>query len=194
MRSQPVVLLSVIAALPLAPAMAQDDELDRSPRSCVSISRIRDTDIIDDESILFYMAGRRVYRNVLDRPCQGLERAGRFMYRTRSSQLCNSDTVQALQYWGQRISPGMTCFLGEFYPITREEADILKLEPDERPGLGQQVKMSPIELPPDEVVVDEPAERDPTELATPDVELEVLYPDVPEDQGGFGPAPGDGPE
>ena len=74
-------LLGLTVALPLT---AQDDEvIDRTPEDCVSLSRVSRTKVIDDNTILFYMRGRRIYRNILDRECPGLEREGRFTYRVQ---------------------------------------------------------------------------------------------------------------
>ena len=43
------------------------------PERCVSLHRIRSTDVIDDQNILFNMKGGKIYRNHLPRKCHGLK-------------------------------------------------------------------------------------------------------------------------
>lgn len=144
-------VISAAAALGFAhQTRAQDDEaLDRTPQSCVSVARIRDTDIIDDRTIIFHMRGGRVYRNFLDRECHDLEREGRFAYQARGGRLCKIDTITVLTGFSGFSPPGMTCQLGEFHPITKEEADLSQFEADEA-DVNRNVVLTPIELPQDE--------------------------------------------
>jgi hypothetical protein len=90
-----------------------------------------------------------VYRTYLPRECPGLERNDRFSYETRGGQLCDIDTITVLEQFGTRLNPSFTCRLGEFIPITREEAENLKLE-EKGQGLRRNViRAEPAELPPE---------------------------------------------
>ena len=80
--------------------------------------------MLDDYRILFYMRGQDVYLNQLPRRCSGLGFEKSFSYRSTSGQLCDLDSITVLR--GGRISPGMTCGLGKFRPITEEDADLLR--------------------------------------------------------------------
>jgi hypothetical protein len=154
---------------------ADEDQLDRTPRRCVTIARIRSTDILDDRTILFYLRGNKeVYRTYLPRECPGLERADRFSYRTHNGQLCDVDTITVLEEIGLSLSPTFTCRLGEFHPISREEAEELKLENEGEPLRRNAIRSEPVELPPSGAgsaapeAADQPAEAVPPEAAVPD--------------------------
>jgi hypothetical protein len=139
--------------LPLcaADARAEDEEsLDRTPQDCISTSRIRETDVIDDHTILFRLRGGAVYSNILDRGCPGLGRNKRFMYEARGGRLCDIDTITVLEQWSSRLQEGFTCGLGQFHPITELEADDLELGPDEALARGREVEIKEVELPPEE--------------------------------------------
>ncbi len=115
----------------------EEEEFDRTPRRCVSTARIRNTDILDDRTIIFFLRGNKeVFRTYLPRECPGLERNDRFSYQTQGGQLCDSDTITVLEQIGTRLTPSFTCRLGDFIPITREEAEDLKLE-DEGAALNR---------------------------------------------------------
>jgi hypothetical protein len=154
--------LAVSAAL-LAPSslIAQEDEpLDRTPVECLSTTSIDRTDVVDDQTIIFFMRGKRIFRNYLPRKCPGLEREDRFSYQTTNSRLCDIDTITVLEQWGSRLQPGFTCALGAFHPISAEEAEALKeLEEDGRQRDG--VEVEPAELPEDEAdeAADAPSEE-----------------------------------
>ncbi len=163
----PLALIACAVVGLTLPAQAQrgansaDEEaefLDREPEDCIRTSRIRNTEIIDDETILFYMRGSRVYRNALDHACPGLERSGRFIMETRNGQLCSIDTVTSFRQFGSTFFPGATCMLGPFHPITREEAELMELELDESAEVQGSVVMTPVD--PDVVADEESAEDD----------------------------------
>ena len=57
-----------------------NDEINREGQRCIDTRRLRDTYIVDDSSILFYMYGGDIYRNFLRRECFGLDRYNSFSY------------------------------------------------------------------------------------------------------------------
>ena len=133
-----------------AKAAARADDLDRTPRDCVIVSNIRQTVVIDDQTILFYMRGgkKEVYRNYLGQACPNLGREGRFAYETRIGRLCNVDLITVLEQFGVALGPGFTCRLGDFYPITYEEAEILRKEKDHPDApRGDAIKSKPAVVP-----------------------------------------------
>jgi len=137
------------------------DDLDRTPHDCVILSDIRQTVVIDDQTILFYMRGGKkpVYRNYLAHQCPNLGREGRFAYQTPIGRLCNIDLITVLQQLGPSLGPGFTCRLGDFFPITYEEAEIMRKEKDHPDApRGNAIKSKPAELPAEKSgAVDEPA-------------------------------------
>jgi hypothetical protein len=140
-----------VAALPLVfgagLASGQDDEpFDRTPASCLSLTRIDHTRVVDDQTILFYMRDDRVYRNFLPRQCPGLAQQNRFSYVSRTGRLCNVDTVTVLEQWAGRLEPGFTCGLGDFHPISPEEIE--DLEALRRGSKTREtIEVQPVELP-----------------------------------------------
>ena len=102
------------------------DELLSDAEHCISLSRIDRTDVVDDSNILFYMKGGDIYLNRLPHRCPGLRWEKAFMYRTSLSQLCNVDIITVLDNMGFGFSPGVSCGLGPFHPISEETAKALK--------------------------------------------------------------------
>ena len=157
-----LIIASVVlaASVPAPPLAAQEDgALDRTPQDCITVSRIRRTRIVDDRTILFYMRGSRVYRNILERECPRLEREGRFMYEIRGYRLCDIDTISVLDRFGSGFSRGFTCRLGEFHPITREEAEEIERISEGETEQGSAIEIEEVELPPEDND-EEPADSD----------------------------------
>jgi hypothetical protein len=123
MRLTLAVLLGFFVAVP---AFAQDGEtaaeetigeieaFDREPVRCIIPSRIDRTEV-----------------NRLTNACRSLAREKRFSYDVRTNRLCSVDSITVLEWWGTGLSRGMSCGLGEFYPITEEEAELLDADPAE---------------------------------------------------------------
>jgi hypothetical protein len=138
-------LLLVASSLAVA---AEGDEVDRTPKDCVSLPRVARTEIIDDQTILFYERGGKVYLNHLPRKCGNLAREDRFMYKTTTTRLCSSDTITVLEHWGAGFSPGFTCRLGKFNFVTAEEIADLKAAQGQEGGRRRAIKAEAVELPP----------------------------------------------
>jgi hypothetical protein len=88
-----------------------------SGRSCVQLSQIRETRVVDDRTIDFILRDRTVLRNTLPYACPnlGFERA--FSYATSLSELCSVDIISVINNGGgPRI--GASCGLGTFIPYT----------------------------------------------------------------------------
>lgn len=162
----PTQCLGLVGALCMLSAAAQDGDdgddeavLDRTPEDCVIASRIRSTKIVDDETILFYLGGNRVYQNVLADECPRLKANGRFAYEIHSSRLCFVDTITVLDRFGDSFSRGFTCRLGKFLPITELEADALLLSAEEKKKKKNDVGLDQFEVkpgePPDDAAADD---------------------------------------
>jgi hypothetical protein len=137
-------LLPVLVA---ATALGQDDDaaFDRTPQACLVVSRIRGTEAIDDQNIIFTMRNKQVYRNTLPNKCPNLERENRIAYETRTSQLCNVDTITVLEDFGVGFRPGFTCRLGEFVPLSPDELEDLEARKDGEAGQNA-IETSSVEL------------------------------------------------
>lgn len=121
------MLASIVAAGGAGTAAAQEEagERDLEATHCVRIQSIRDIDIVDSGTLIFRMRGGEVYRNDLPHECPGLRRDDVLMYRSSVGQLCSVDIVTVLEDWGFGFSPGASCGLGMFEPITEQIADEL---------------------------------------------------------------------
>jgi hypothetical protein len=106
---------------------AQNDakDIDREVKNCINLNQIDHTDVVDDDTILFYMHGNEIYENDLPNKCPELRSEDRFMYRTSTSQLCNVDTITVLNDLGFGFRAGASCGLGKFAPISEEAAEEL---------------------------------------------------------------------
>ena len=175
-------LTALLPLLAAATALGQDGEdeaaFDRTPEKCVIVSRIDQTDAIDDQNIIFEMRGNQVYRNTLPSKCPGLLRENRIAYETRSSRLCDIDTITVLEDFGVGFRPGFTCRLGQFVPLSEAEVEDLKLKKKGEAG-QQAIETSSVELEAD----DETAEPDEGEAAAEGSSADEPAPDSsgPED-------------
>lgn len=124
-----------------ANALAQDDEIypvDESVESerCVSLTRLKDTDILNERNILFILRGNKIYRNVLPRRCPSLRNNRAISYRPTLNRLCESDLITVLEDPGFGSMAGPSCVLGKFYLMTEAEADALREEMEKVEELG----------------------------------------------------------
>ena len=127
-------LVSLLALLNTGLSAADEEEEKREKPenavSCINVSRIRSTKIVDDSSIIFDMRGRTIYLNILPRQCRGLAREGRFSYRSSSGSLCHLDSIRILYGTATGIREGASCGLGYFQEVTEEDLElILEREP-----------------------------------------------------------------
>jgi hypothetical protein len=147
----PLLLLLTISSLP---ALADEDEetesLDRTPQDCISTTRIKDTEVVNDNTIVFEMRGGVYYSNILERECPGLMRNNRFRHKTTNTRLCDIDTITVLEQWGGGFQDGFTCQLGGFHPITEVEAQDLISGPDEAAAIENDIEIKEVELPPED--------------------------------------------
>lgn len=138
-------------------ALAQDDgAFDRTPQDCITVSRIDQTEALDDQNILFRLRGNQVYRNTLPRKCPGLERENRISYRTSVGRLCSIDTITVLEQFGVGFRDGFTCRLGQFVPLSPAEVEELEALEDGRAARGA-IQTSEVDV---ESAEDEAAEAD----------------------------------
>jgi uncharacterized protein DUF6491 len=161
----------ISALLAAASAFGQDGEdkpFDRTPADCITVARIDQTEAIDDQTIIFRMRGRSVYRNTLPSKCPGLERENRIAFQSSTSRLCNIDTITVLEDFGVGFRPGFTCRLGPFVPLSEEEVEDIDLRKKGEAG-QRAIETSSVEIERDEAAT-EPAENDDADAPTPEPE------------------------
>jgi hypothetical protein len=79
-----------------------------------------------EQTLLFEMRSGSSYLNELPRRCPGLDRNDTLMYRSSVGQLCNVDIVTVLDDWGFGFSPGISCGLGMFHPISDRSVEEMR--------------------------------------------------------------------
>jgi hypothetical protein len=126
------VSLAGLAALAscAAPQPGSQPEAETAARSaqaanaedCLNLPAIRETRVIDDRTIDFYMRDGSIYRNALPYACPqlGLEEA--FTYKTSLSKLCSADIIRVV-HTGAGPTLGASCGLGKFVPYTPPPAE-----------------------------------------------------------------------
>lgn len=85
-----------------------------TPKMCLDTSRIKETLILDDQTILFKMYGGALYLNRLPIRCHGLKLSNGYSYSTSIAKICKQDSITTLST-GSGI--GTVCALGEFWPF-----------------------------------------------------------------------------
>ena len=80
-------------------------------KSCVPLRSLRDSTIIDDQTIFFKSIGKKGYINRLSHKCPRLASEERFMYSTSISSLCRMEIITVLDSFGRQWG---SCGLGEF--------------------------------------------------------------------------------
>ncbi len=137
---------------PTISAFAEDDgDVDEGGARCIDTRRISNTQIIDQQNILFHMRDRTIYHNELPRRCSGLRSGKTISYRTTLSRLCSNDFITLLDNFGVSMSRGPSCGLGKFRPVSKEEAEALR-------G-GEDRVIEPKPMPPAEPEEPEVSER-----------------------------------
>jgi hypothetical protein len=135
--SVPLLVGAMLAALALSGGSeAQDGAEANETRNCVDLMRIDRTEVVDDDTVLFYMRNGTVYRNELTSSCPTLGFEERFMYRTVLTQLCDIDVITVLQDVGFGFMPTASCGLGKFEPIDEDTAEELVAEADREQSRG----------------------------------------------------------
>jgi hypothetical protein len=126
----------LLAAMAGTRAQGQDEaqraqeELDRTPESCVLMNRVARNIAVDNSKVVFFIKGGTHYLNVLDGACQSLKKGDNsliFHYQTRSAKitrLCDTDGF-TVEHQTSRLG----CALGKLIPITPEEAAALTAQP-----------------------------------------------------------------
>ena len=159
-------LLAGVAAKSAAAQAAPADA-----KSCVYLSDIDHTKIVDERNILFYMRNRTVLQNVFREPCYGLSERSRFAYGSSSlKRLCAGSIIAVLadlSFGG--VAAQNTCKLGPFVPLDRDEVDELLIAAGkDKDGARkkQAIKSKPVEVAPTERT-DAPPKETAAETAAP---------------------------
>lgn len=107
---------SALAASSSAEKLAQYQPTGKK-ESCIETYQIRETDVIDNQNIVFHTTGNKYYINHLPNRCSGLKIQDGFSYTLRGlNKLCNVDVITPVKTGGAIYGP---CPLGEFEEVTK---------------------------------------------------------------------------
>ncbi|MFZ5609977.1 MAG: hypothetical protein ACOY99_10245 [Pseudomonadota bacterium] len=109
------------------PALAQesgDEDGERRP-ACLWMPAVRDSDVIDNFTVLFRMRDKRVYRMTLSFECYGLKFDGIFYYDISGLRLCKTDSITARS--------GFSCPI-ESFELVPPEGEEAGQEPATKPN------------------------------------------------------------
>lgn len=92
------------------------------PERCLQLHLIRNTKVVDDHTVLFYLNNNDVYKNVLPHKCGGLRVDETFLYKSSIDQLCSVDVITPLMSTGGTYMRSASCGLGKFEQIDNATA------------------------------------------------------------------------
>ncbi|HAL42737.1 MAG TPA: hypothetical protein DCP57_09860 [Gammaproteobacteria bacterium] len=94
---------------------------------CISARSIRNTQVLDEQHVLFEVSRNRYYLVQFNNRCLGLRKNSPIRYFTQSNRLCKLDSIQSLQDLGfGRYEPGAKCFIPGFQEVTKDQVALLK--------------------------------------------------------------------
>lgn len=108
--SLPLPLLALLA-FRAQPAFAE--ETPKPAPRCISAQNIENLEIVDDYTILFHMAGGKIWKNTMTTQCHGLGFERAIAYETWGGEICaNAQPFRVLHR-------GTFCVLGAFEPYSK---------------------------------------------------------------------------
>ncbi len=87
--------------------------------SCLMLRSIRDTDILDDFTMLVEASGK-TYLVEMSGRCSGLAREGRYVHRANGSSMCQGDIIQVIDSFGTMRG---SCSLGDFEELSEIQVE-----------------------------------------------------------------------
>lgn len=85
--------------------------------NCLHLRSIRNSRVLDDQTILFRASGKKYYVNKLPHKCARLGFEKSFLYKTSLNQLCNVDIITVLDTTSGINGP--SCGLGKFEELEK---------------------------------------------------------------------------
>jgi hypothetical protein len=117
-------LLPLSAALLLSSCAGGDSATNRTvwvedgpPVNCINLNQVRSFRVVDDRTIDFERNRNQAWRNHLPMRCSGLSFGQKIRHNSRTSRLCNFDTITPVSMGGGPNAAN--CQLGQFQPIKR---------------------------------------------------------------------------
>ena len=96
---------------------------------CLRVTDYEQVDVLNDQALIFWGRGDKVWLNRLRTRCIGLRKNSTLRFDLHSTQACDMDTVAAIDNFflrWQKVSGD--CALGKFEPISPQQAEVLLAE------------------------------------------------------------------
>jgi hypothetical protein len=103
---------------------ASDPESYAETERCIFTREIRNTEILDEQHLVFQLSGKRFYLVQFQYTCPGLRRGASIVYESRDARLCRLDQIRAFEP-GPAI-PNPPCTLPGFMPVEKEQVAQLR--------------------------------------------------------------------
>ncbi len=112
-------LAGIFAALtsPLQFALADTTVDPAKNPHCLNLSEVDHTEVLDGQTILFYMHGKKIWKNTLPYKCPSLGYEKAFSHKTSTNNYCSVDIITVI-YSAGGMQEGASCGLGPFTPYT----------------------------------------------------------------------------
>ncbi len=85
--------------------------------NCLSLSQVDHTEVLDDQTILFYMHGKKIWKSTLPYKCPSLGYEKSFSHKTSTNDYCSIDIITVI-YSAGGLREGPSCGLGPFTAYT----------------------------------------------------------------------------
>ncbi len=119
MMKRPVFIIFLITILTSTSSWSEEKVATAKNQQCIKLQNIRSTPVIDNETILVILRGKKYKRINLLNPCFGLKIEGGFIHSTSINKLCIQDSLKV-------INSGGICMIDKIVNITAEEAKDLR--------------------------------------------------------------------
>lgn len=101
------------------------------PVRCLPRWQYDHTEIINERYVAFKGRSGRIWVNELRRPCTGLSRQDVVKFSGTASRICELDNFDVLDRFDLlngvgSIGPTVSCSLGKFHPVTKEQLDVIR--------------------------------------------------------------------
>jgi hypothetical protein len=126
LKMQVVFLFAIGISACAATGSLQESHDGHEGVHCLSLSRIQNSEVLDNQHIVFRVNGGKSFLSTLPHKCPGLSRHDPYMYRTSLNQLCDLDIITVLRDSGIGLMPEASCGLGRFYAIDEQGIEDLK--------------------------------------------------------------------
>jgi hypothetical protein len=103
-----------------------DEEAYGDSPQCLSINRIRDSEVLDGQHVVFRVGRDTYYLVQFKRRCPLLDRNDTIMYTVRTSRLCVLDSIRSVEGAAYGSPPGPPCPIPSFRQISEEQLDALR--------------------------------------------------------------------